>query len=75
MKKNIVDIIREILITEGLPIPIEINRSTRLRQDLGFDSLMLAVLTVLIENEYEIDIFENGSVSTVSDIYDKLNKK
>jgi len=46
-----------------------------LRNDIGFDSLDLAELTVRIEAEYDIDIFEDGIVNTVSEILEKLNSK
>ncbi len=46
-----------------------------LRNDIGFDSLDLAELTVRIEAEYDIDIFEDGIVNTVSEIFQKLNGK
>ena len=44
-----------------------------LRDDIGFDSLDLAELTVRIEADYDIDIFEDGVVNTVEEIYAKLN--
>lgn len=52
-----------------------INEASRLREDLGMDSLDLAELTVRIEAEYEVDIFENGIVNTVGEIIQILNLK
>ena len=46
-----------------------------LRNDIGFDSLDLAELTVRIEAEYDIDIFEEGIVNTVGEILNKLKEK
>ena len=46
-----------------------------LRNDIGFDSLDLAELTVRIEAEYDIDIFQDGLVNTVSEILEKLKGK
>ena len=43
-----------------------------LRGDIGFNSFDLAELTVRIENEFDIDIFEDGIVATVGDILNKL---
>lgn len=43
-----------------------------LMQDLNFDSFDLAELTVRIEDEFGVDIFEDGFVRTVSEILDKL---
>ena len=36
------------------------------------DSLDLAELTVKIEDEFNIDIFENGIVETVSQIWERV---
>ena len=46
----------------------------KLREDLGLTSFDLAELTVRIEDEYGIDIFETGLVNTVGEIYAKLQK-
>lgn len=56
--------------------PIEsIDRDLSLREDLGFDSLDLAELTVRIEDEYNVDIFEDGIVDKVGDIIDKITQR
>lgn len=52
-----------------------ITPEMRLRNDIGLDSLDLAELTVRIEAEYDIDIFENGIVNTVGEILEKLENK
>ena len=44
----------------------------RLREDLGLDSFDMAELTVKIEDEFDVDIFEDGIVLTVDEIYKKL---
>jgi acyl carrier protein len=51
-----------------------LDSSMSLRDDIGLTSFDLATLTVLIEDEYGIDIFENGLVSTVGEIREKLDK-
>ena len=44
-----------------------------IREHKGMESLNdLAELTVRIEDEFDIDIFEDGIVSTVGDILNKL---
>ncbi len=53
----------------------EITETSSLRNDIGFDSLDLAELTVRIEAEYDVDIFENGVVNTVGEILQKLEGK
>ena len=50
----------------------EINDSTSLMNELGLDSFNLAQLTVEIESEFGVDIFENGVISTVGDIFKQL---
>ena len=52
-----------------------IDENTNLRDDIGFDSLDLAELTVRIEAEYDVDIFENGIVNTVGEILQKIGRK
>ena len=44
----------------------------KLREDLGLTSFDLAELTVKIEDEFEIDIFEDGLVNKIGEIFDKL---
>lgn len=51
-----------------------INLSDRLREDYGFTSFDLAELTVKIEDEFDVDIFEDGLVNTVGEIIAKLEK-
>ena len=45
-----------------------------LKNDLGMDSFNLAELTVMIEDEFGIDIFEGDLVFTIGDIKEKLNE-
>jgi acyl carrier protein len=46
--------------------------SDRLREDIGFDSLDLAELTVRIEDAFEVDVFADGLVSTIGEILEKI---
>lgn len=53
--------------------PVEqLDEKMRLREDLNLDSFDLAELTVKIEDEFDIDIFEEGLVLTVGEILNKL---
>jgi len=52
----------------------ELN-SCSLRKDLNFDSLDLAELTVKIEDEFDVDIFENGIVDTTDEIIEIIRRK
>jgi len=52
-----------------------ITEVSHLRDDIGFDSLDLAELTVRLEAQYEVDIFEDGIVNTVGEILEIINKR
>lgn len=54
-------------------LPLDQLVSTmHLRDDLEFDSLQLAELTVQIEDAFDIDIFADGIVQTIGEIQQKL---
>lgn len=72
VKEIIVNILSE---SETFNESIEILPSSRLREDLGMDSFNLAELTVHIEEKFDIDVFEDGLVNTVGEIFAKLNKQ
>lgn len=73
MKEKVLEIIKNILTENDIEISVEeINDSTILTDDLGLDSFNLAQLTVEIESEFGVDIFENGIISTVGDIFNQL---
>lgn len=53
--------------------PVEkLDSNSNLRDDLGFDSLELAVLTVKIEAEFGVDVFAGGVVATIGEIEKKI---
>lgn len=74
MEEKIRNILLDIISTDSDldPASIEINKETRLREDLGMNSFNLAELTVHIEDEFDVDIFESGIVNTVSEILEKI---
>ena len=69
---SIIKIINIIRINKGLSTFEVIDKTSDLRVDLGFDSFDLAELTVRIEDIYDIDIFEEGIVTTIEEIEKKL---
>lgn len=71
---DLLKIINEILEEEGLETVEELKRELELKDDLKFDSMMLAELTVRIEDETGIDIFEDGVVRTIGEIMDRLGE-
>ena len=70
--EKILEIVNGIRVNKGLTELDKINSSDRLREDYGLTSFDLAELTVKIEDEFDIDIFEDGLVSTVGEIFAKL---
>ena len=74
MNNKLTSILLEI-IKENNPdhSPLTITADTHLRDDLGLDSLALAFLTVKLEDEFNVDIFEDGLIYTVGDILNKLD--
>jgi len=67
-------IINKVRSNKAMALLDNINESTKLREDLGFDSFDLAELTVRIEEEYNIDIFEDGLVSTIGEVLIRIKK-
>ena len=68
MESKIIEICNTILDNRGNNKISSFKSELHLRDDIGFDSLDLAELTVRIEAEYDIDIFEDGIVNTVGEI-------
>ena len=70
---ELLEIINKVLDSNGCDTMIGISDDMNLKNDIGFDSFMLAELTVEIEEVYNIDIFKDTLVFTVGDIKKKLN--
>jgi len=75
MQERLLEIMNTVLENRAKDKLSSIGPQLHLRNDIGFDSLDLAELTVRIEAEYDIDIFEDGIVNTVEEIIVKLNGK
>lgn len=73
MEQKILEIINKIRVAKEMEPLAELKVTDKLRDDLGLTSFDLAELTVNIEEEYDIDIFEDGLVSIVGEIYEKLS--
>lgn len=72
MNKHLLDIINIVLINRNKPTFEKLELNYDLRNDIGFDSLDLAELTVRIEAFYNIDIFEKGLINTIQEIVNQL---
>lgn len=75
MNERILEVVNTVLENRSKQKLKVLNSEMHLRNDIGFDSLDLAELTVRIEAEYDIDIFEDGIVNTVGEILKKLESK
>lgn len=74
MEQKILEIINNIRASKDMAPVEKLHADEKLRDDLGLTSFDLAELTVNIEDEFDIDIFEDGLVNTVGEIYAKLSK-
>ncbi|MBT7790474.1 MAG: acyl carrier protein [Calditrichaeota bacterium] len=72
MEKRLLLILNKLLKKNNRSPLSAIRGEMDLREEFGFDSLDLAELTVLIESEFEVDIFEDGIVKNVQDILTRL---
>ncbi len=72
MNEKVLAIINEILEDNGNPPLNVVDVNTSLRNDIGFNSIDLAVLTAKIEEEYGVDIFANGIIDTMGEILENL---
>ncbi len=70
----VVDTIIEILKGKGSDTSkLDFKSEAHLRDDLGLSSFNLAELTVKIEHEFDVDIFEKGLIFTLGEVFDRLN--
>lgn len=64
--------VNQILEDAGLPPAGRFDPNLRLREDLGLDSLKLAILTVRLEDRFGVDVFSRGLVSTLGEVAARL---
>jgi acyl carrier protein len=73
--EKILEIMNQVLENRANEKLTFLSPEMNLRNDIGFDSLDLAELTVRIDAEYGVDIFEDGIINTVGDIFQKIESK
>ena len=68
--------IKEVLL-EQLGIETDIKLESKLKEELGIDSLLAVELSILLENKYDIDIKEEelAKLVTIKDVIDLLETK
>lgn len=69
---DLLTIFNQVRENKGLPAIAAYDRALRLREDIGFESLDLAELTVRIEEKFSVDVFADGLVHTAGEIEDKI---
>jgi acyl carrier protein len=74
MSPSLLSVINEVRINKGHPPLDALGSSLRWREDIGFDSLDLAELTVRIEEKFGVDVFADGVVTTVGEVGQKIEK-
>ena len=65
--------VRNMDVIQRVNIP-ELSLQANLKQDLGLDSLSLAELSVRLENEFGVDVYEENTPETVGDIIKILSR-
>lgn len=74
MEEQVLSIINDIRESKNLSALYALKETDNLRNDLNLTSFDLAELTVRIEDEFGVDIFEEGLVGTIGEIYKRLGK-
>lgn len=75
MEQQVLKFINVIRVKKELPQLANLSPQMSLGIDLEFDSLDLAQLTVLIEDEFGVDIFEEDIIETIGEIYECLKEE
>ncbi len=73
--RNLRTIVEELLMESGKKMSASFGNDTRLREDLGLNSLELAILTVRIEAVYQVDVFEQGLVTTLGEVAERIGER
>ena len=71
VKKAILEVIKE----NDIQFFGKIEDNYNLNNDLGFDSLNMIHLVVKIEDEFSVDMFSEGKISTVIELIAFIKKK
>lgn len=72
MEEKVLAIVNKIRASKNLSALTELKTTDDLRNDIGLTSFDLAELTVKIEDEFDVDIFEDGLVNTIGEVFKKL---
>ena len=73
-KEKLLPIINKILEGKGENPIVSLEDNYKLREDLSLDSFDLAELTVIIEEEFNVDIFADGIVENILQIINIIDE-
>lgn len=71
---ELLKIVNTVRAHQELPPLVVLRGEMKLREDLGFESLDLAELTVRIEDKFGMDVFAEGLIFTVGEIAKRLRR-
>ncbi len=71
---NLLEVVNIVRANKQLSPLTAIAPEDRLRQELEFDSLDLAELTVRLEEHFGVDVFADGLVYTVGEVRSRLGQ-
>jgi len=74
VNNQLIAVLNQVRENKGLPALANLTSELRLREDLDFESLDLAELTVRIEEKFGVDVFADGLVHTVAEIQQKIDR-
>lgn len=75
MEEKILEIINYVLEKNDKEKIERFNMNLSLRNDLKLDSLDLAELTVRIEDEFDVDIFEDDIIDSLEEVIAIIRRK
>ena len=75
MEEKLLEILNYVLKKNDKAILEELNANLSLRNNLNLDSLDLAELTVRIEDEFDVDIFEDGIIDSIGEIISIIGRR
>lgn len=75
MEEKLLEILNYVQKKNDKQVIKDLNTNLSLRNDLKLDSLDLAELTVRIEDEFDVDIFEDGIIDSIDEILTIIRRK
>lgn len=72
MNEDLIAVINHVRANKKQPPLHDLTASSRLREELGFDSLDLAELTARIHERHRVDVFATGLVFTVGEVEERI---